>query len=124
MKLLESFELATKNIFASKMRAFLTMLEIVIGISSVMLIIGIGSGVKVYMTSMFSNVGTNTLTVTITGRGSSSRSISVDDMYSIVADNPGYLENMSPKVTMNSEVKIGDQKLDSTSVTGVSEGLS
>jgi putative ABC transport system permease protein len=38
MSLLESIELSITNILASKMRAFLTMLGIIIGVASVILI--------------------------------------------------------------------------------------
>ena len=71
MKLTESFALALQNIRSAKFRAFLTMLGIIIGISSVMVIIGLGNGMENYMTDMFQSMGTNTLTVTLTGRGTS-----------------------------------------------------
>jgi putative ABC transport system permease protein len=120
MSITESFSLAVKNIFASKLRTFLTMLGIIIGIAAVMVIVGLGNGMQKYMTDQFSELGTNTLTVMIPGRGSS-RSVSVDQMYGIVADNPEYLSQLSPAVTMSGTVKIGTETPDSTTVTGVSE---
>ena len=71
MKLTESFLMAVQNIRSSKGRSFLTMLGIIIGIASVMVIIGLGNGMEQYMTNMFHSMGTNTLTVTLTGRGTS-----------------------------------------------------
>ena len=44
MRFSENFSLALSNIKSSKGRAFLTMLGIIIGISSVMVIIGLGNG--------------------------------------------------------------------------------
>lgn len=120
MKLSESFVLALQNIRSGKMRAFLTMLGIIIGISAVMVIIGLGNGMERYMTDMFQSIGTNTLNVTITGQGTS-RELSVDDMYEIVAENPDFFSDVTPSVTMRGAVKIGTETLDSTTTTGVGE---
>ncbi len=120
MKITESFVLALQNIRTGKMRSFLTMLGIIIGIAAVMVIIGLGNGMENYMTAMFQTIGTNTLNVTITGRGTS-RELSVEDMYEIVEDNPAFLADLTPTVTMHGTVKVGTDTLDSTTVTGVGE---
>jgi putative ABC transport system permease protein len=120
MKLNESFSMALQNISSSKMRSFLTMLGIIIGIASVMVIIGLGNGMEKYMTGQFQSLGTNTLSVQVIGRGSS-RSLSADRMYQIVTDNPEYFAEVSPTVPMLGSAKIGSEMLDATSVTGVSE---
>ena len=120
MNFLESFQLALKNIRASKMRTFLTMLGIIIGVTAVIVIVGLGNGMQNYMRDSFSELGTNTLTVMIRGRGSS-RSISEEQMYQLVADNPDDLAELSPTVSLSGTVKIGTETADSTTVTGVSE---
>ena len=120
MNFFESFQMALKNILSSKMRTFLTMLGIVIGVTAVIVIVGLGNGMENYMTDSFADMGTNSLTVNIMGRGSS-RSVSVDQMYQIVADNPDYFDQISPTVTMSSTVKIGTDTADDTTATGVSE---
>ena len=120
MKILESFQLALKNILSSKTRTFLTMLGIIIGVTAVIVIVGLGNGMQNYMTDSFSSLGTNTLTVSIKGRGTS-RSVSVEQMYQFVAENSDDLEDVSPTVSMNGTVKIGSDTASSTSVTGVSE---
>lgn len=120
MKLTEAFQLAIKNIRGSKMRTFLTMLGIIIGISAVIVIVGLGNGMENYMKGSFSDMGTNTLIVTIKGRGSS-RSVSEKQMYDLVAENPNFLDQISPTVSLSNAVKIGTKKLSFTAVTGVSE---
>ena len=120
MKLWESFQLALSNIWASKMRSFLTMLGIVIGVCAVIVIVGLGNGMQTYMDDSFAEMGTNTLTVNIIGRGSS-RSVSEEQMYEIVAENGDYLEYISPTVSMSGSVKIGSSYASATSVSGVSE---
>ncbi|MBQ9974487.1 MAG: ABC transporter permease [Oscillospiraceae bacterium] len=120
MKLTESFLMAVQNIRSSKGRSFLTMLGIIIGIASVMVIIGLGNGMEQYMTNMFHSMGTNTLTVTLTGRGTS-RELDVEDMYQIVEENSHCLELASPTVTVYGSAKVGTEILDSTTTTGVGE---
>ena len=51
------------------MRSFLTMLGIIIGVASVIVIVGLGNGMQIYMTDQFESMGTNTLSVSIMGRG-------------------------------------------------------
>ncbi|MDR2357426.1 MAG: ABC transporter permease [Oscillospiraceae bacterium] len=119
MNPLESFELAIKNIAAGKVRAFLTMLGIIIGVMAVILIVGIGNGLSAYMVEQFQSMGTNTLNVNIFGRGSA-RAVSPDDMYALVDDNPDYLALISPTSSMSGDVKTGNETY-STSITGVGE---
>ncbi len=120
MSFYETFKLAIKNILGSKMRTFLTMLGIIIGVTAVIVIVGLGNGMQNYMTDSFASLGTNTLSVMVTGRGSS-RSVSVEDMYEIVEENPQYLSAISPTVSMSGSVRVGAETLDGTSATGVSE---
>ena len=119
MNFLESFKMAFSNIRTSKMRSFLTMLGIIIGVGAVIVIVGLGNGMQIYMTEQFESIGTNMLTVSIRGRGSG-RTVSVDQMYDIVADHPEAFEAISPAVDMMG-VKIGAETQPATGVNGVSE---
>ena len=120
MRITEAFFLALKNIRTSKMRTFLTMLGIIIGVMAVIVIVGLGNGLSNYVTDSFSSLGTDTLTVTVSGRGSSTRNVDVDDMYQIVEDNSEYLEYISPTVSAPN-ARIGSEVLYVTTVQGVSE---
>ncbi len=120
MRITEAFSLALKNIRTSKMRTFLTMLGIIIGVMAVIVIVGLGNGLSNYVTDSFSSLGTDTLTVTVSGRGSSTRNVDVDDMYKIVEDNSEYLEYISPTVSAPN-ARIGSEVLYVTTVQGVSE---
>ncbi len=119
MNFLQCFRLALKAIWSSKIRSLLTMLGIIIGVSAVITIVGLGNGMELYMTEQFASLGTTTLTVNITGRGSS-RSISDDEMYALVEENPAVLDAVTPTVSVMGSAKIGRDTLSST-VTGVGE---
>ena len=120
MSILETFTMSLKNIASSKMRTFLTMLGIIIGVCAVIVIVGLGNGMANYMEESFAEMGTNSLTVTIMGRGTS-RSVSEEQMYEIVEENSTYLDMISPSVSMMGSVKIGSDTYSSTSVSGISE---
>ena len=120
MSLLETFQLSLRNIWGSKMRSFLTMLGIIIGVCVVIVIVGLGNGMQGYIEDSFDELGTDSLTVMIMGRGSS-RSVSEDEMYQMVEDNSDVLKQLSPSVTVSFPLKIGSDTVTSTSVTGVSE---
>lgn len=120
MNILESLELALKNIVSSKTRTLLTMLGIIIGVAAVIVIVGLGNGLEKYVTDSFSDLGTNTLTVTVMSRGAT-RTLDVDDMYGIVEENIEYLDLCSPTANMMGYVKIGSETTTSTSILGVSE---
>lgn len=120
MGFVQAFRLALKSLTSSKMRSFLTMLGIIIGVGSVIILVSLMQGMSNKMTSTFEDLGTNRLTISITGRGSS-RAVNVGDMYTLFDDNPDYFGAMSPTVSMQATVKQDTTSYDSTTVTGVSE---
>ena len=120
MSISESFALALKNIMSSKMRTFLTMLGIIIGVAAVTLITGLGNGLREYIASEFADMGTDSLTVTIQSRGAT-RTMSADDVYDLVSENSEYLKMCSPSATPLGQLKIGSETLTDTTLNGVSE---
>lgn len=59
--------MALKSIIANKIRAFLTMLGIIIGVSSVIVMVAIGQGSTKDVQDQIGSLGTNVLTVSVTG---------------------------------------------------------
>ena len=117
----ECFGMAWKNIMSSKMRSLLTMLGIIIGVTAVIVIMGMGNGMENYMRESFQELGTNNMTVTLIGRGNSSTQMSYEELQEIVEENPDDFDLISPTVTMTGTVKIGSETMDATTVTGVGE---
>ena len=96
------------------------MLGIIIGVCAVIVIVGLGNGMQGYIEDSFADMGTDSLTVQILGRGSS-RSVSEEQMYTLVEDNPDLFKEISPTVTMMGALKIGSDTISTSSITGVSE---
>ena len=63
---LQTLKMALKSIKANKIRAFLTMLGIIIGVSSVIVMVAIGQGSTKEVQDQIGSLGTNVLTVTVT----------------------------------------------------------
>jgi putative ABC transport system permease protein len=63
MKIEAIFSLAIKSILLNKSRSFLTMLGVIIGVGSVVLLTSIGTGLQAYVTDQFASLGTNILYV-------------------------------------------------------------
>lgn len=119
MRILQAFKLAWQSILGSKMRSFLTMLGMIIGVGSVITLLGLMQGMTNYLVSTFADMGTNVLTVSVTN--TDTRKVSVDDMYQFAEDNSAFFEGVTPEVTSRYKAKYGDTS-STTSVKGVGEG--
>ena len=63
----ESVRIALQGIAANKLRSALTMLGILIGVASVIVLVAVGTGSKAAVAKQFEALGSNTLTVINTG---------------------------------------------------------
>lgn len=63
MNLKESFKIALRALNANKARAILTMLGVIIGVSSVILLVSIGTGVRDDVLGQFNSLGSNLIYV-------------------------------------------------------------
>lgn len=121
MGITQSFVLVLKSLLNNKMRAFLTMLGIIIGVGSVILIMSLGNGMTTQVSDAFESAGTMSISVMLQGRGST-RNVSVDDMYEFYADHTDTVKAMTPTVSLSTSVRpTGWNESLSTSVTGVGE---
>jgi len=68
MRLFQTISMAFRAIAANKIRSFLTMLGVIIGVMSVIVLVSIGQGTTASITDSISSMGTNLLTVTIQTR--------------------------------------------------------
>lgn len=63
MNLANTFAIALKAILLNKKRSFLTMLGVIIGVGSVVMLTSLGTGLQSYVQDQFSSLGTNILYV-------------------------------------------------------------
>lgn len=117
--MLQSFKLAMKSIWSNKMRSFLTMLGIIIGVASVIILVSLVNAYMSYMTDSFSSMGTNQITVNMINL--SSRSVSDEEIYEFYSEQGEVFDEISPMVSISGTIKHGNDSMTSTSITGVSE---
>ncbi len=122
MRLTKSFLLALSNIMYDKMRSFLTMLGIIVGVAAVIILISLMNGMSNMITEQFEEIGTTSITVSVQDRGGS-RTVYEDDIYALRDENPSLLSGVSPTVSIAPAIiKLpGDSDNITSSATGVSE---
>lgn len=102
-KFLNILKGSLKNIKNNKLRSALTMLGLVIGIASVIILVGIGNGTSNQVTSQVQSLGTNVLTLNINSSDTSLEYSQLDDLLKI--DN---IESVAPYKSVSSTVTRGD----------------
>ncbi|MFL0266712.1 ABC transporter permease [Candidatus Clostridium radicumherbarum] len=106
MKFTRLVKMALSSVWNNKMRSFLTMLGIIIGISSVIILVGMGQGTQKQISDQIEKLGTNLITVTITGRRTPSIS---DSELAVLKTQPG-IKEIAPQLSSGSvNIKAGDK---------------
>ncbi|WP_288527361.1 ABC transporter permease [uncultured Eubacterium sp.] len=96
MNITESLKIAVKCIKANWMRSVLTMLGIIIGITSVIMIVGAGTGVRDYIVGLIEDMGSNAVLVSVdTTQATDNDYITLDDVDNIKTKVSG-VERCSP----------------------------
>lgn len=119
----EAFRMALLAMNAHRMRTFLTMLGIIIGIASVVSVVALGNGSQKQILDNISSLGTNTITV-FQGRGFGDNSKTAQFKTLVPADADAlseqpYVEAVSPTVNSSVTARFKDTEASAT-VNGVS----
>ncbi|HKZ79313.1 MAG TPA: ABC transporter permease [Pyrinomonadaceae bacterium] len=129
MGLMMIIRVAFRALVRNKMRAALTMLGIIIGVSAVIAMVSIGQGAKASVQAQIESIGTNLLFVSAgaqnlggvrSGTGDSgTNTLTVEDLEAIKREVPS-VSMVTPTVNARSQLVFGNQNWN-TSVQGVSE---
>ncbi len=117
MKVLQCLKMAMSAILANKMRSFLTMLGIIIGVLSVTVLVAIGQGTTSNITNRITSLGTNLITV----RNNARRvvELDLDDIESL--RGVGGVNQVAPVISSSLTLKAGINTYEAT-VNGTTEG--
>jgi putative ABC transport system permease protein len=120
---------AFRALVRNKMRAALTMLGIIIGVSAVIAMVSIGQGASASVQAQIESIGTNLLFLSAgaqnvggvrSGTGDTgTNTLTVDDLEAIKREVPS-VSMVTPNVNARSQLVAGNQNWN-TNVTGVSE---
>lgn len=126
-------KMAVNSLRSNKVRTFLTLLGIIIGVTSVTTIIGLGEGVKRQVNQQISDLGSDLITVVpgrdasvsgfdsitgILGSAATSTSLTEKDLESI--ENIENVETAGGVMKLDGSISRGDQRLN-TRIMGVGE---
>ena len=115
MNIAELLRLALSRLRTSRLRAALTMLGVIIGVASVVALVGVGQGTTSNITSSLASLGTNLLTISPTAQNSDgSTTLTLEDAEAIAA--LGSVAGVAPEVSTNLTVSAGGESTDTTVV--------
>ena len=115
----ETFKQAVQNVLSNKVRTFLTMLGIIIGVMAVIVIVGLGNGMTKMMQDFYSDMGSDILGVNI--MTASTRTVEVSDVYNIINQKPEYYKGLSPIASVDDTLRVAGEKYRRTYISGVNE---
>ena len=129
MLLTDSLRLAVRAITAQRLRSFLTLLGIAVGIAAVILLTSIGEGIHRFVLGEFTQFGTNVISAmpgktktggSTSGLPSSARPLTLDDARSL--ERLPHVVAVTPNVRGNAEV-VGNGRTRRTLIYGVNAKL-
>ncbi len=125
MNFINLLKIAVKALSSNKLRAFLTMLGIIIGIAAVITMLAIGQGSKDSIKAQISEMGSNMIMIHPGNMQRGGVRQSSDDMqtlkiadYEALRDQTGYLSAVSPMVSSSGQMVVGNNNWPS-SIYGV-----
>ncbi len=127
MSILNLLRIAFRALKRNKLRAFLTMLGIIIGVAAVIAMMAIGQGSKQSIQSSLSSMGSNMITVMpqsnerggVKLQGSSIQTLKLEDITAIKRLNSTNINGLSPVVSSNGQAIKGGLNWP-TNISGVS----
>lgn len=116
-----AFKMAISSVLSAKIRSFLTMLGIIIGVASVIVLVNLVTASTLSMRTQLESMGTNLISVTINRGGwGQTRSVSLKDIEELTEKNSDLFDKVSPIVSGMGTIKYGTENVNST-LTGVNE---
>lgn len=116
MKFIQAFIMAMSSIMSNKVRSFLTMLGVIIGVSAVILLVSIGQSATSMVTEEIEGMGSNLINVSIIGR-LTNRIVEMDEFMGLKDKYPNIIGSISPVVQLNATAKFEDENMQ-TSIEG------
>jgi len=120
MDLLQTLKLAFRGIIDNRLRSFLTMLGIIIGVTSVIALVSIGQGATSKVTEQIESMGSNLLTVNIMGRGPNT-TLSYDKAMEFA--NSQYISGVAPIISDSATVEYGNKNQGNVQLQGTNADI-
>ncbi len=127
MRLSEAAHIAWEAILKNKVRSFLTMLGIIIGVAAVIIMVGISAGTEATIQEQITSLGSNLIFVqgamTRGGPGRAPTGGLVFDDAAAIQDSVSGVTSVVVEQNASANVKYGDLTLESISILGTTSGF-
>ena len=117
MGIWQAWRMAIKSILSNKVRSFLTMLGVIIGVGSVITAVAFAQGSTKSITDSIQSMGSNLININITGRGSN-RNVTYEDLKAFADAYPDDIAGVAPSVSSTVTVKKGTNSVATTTLMG------
>lgn len=132
MKFFESVSLALSAILAHKLRSFLTLLGIIFGVATVIVVVSLIEGFNKYFNDKIADMGSNAFVVNKMGivtslqewmdRSKRNKDIKLDDLRAI-KEHPTYVKDAAATMRRRGNIKRDTQLLEDVELLGVSANM-
>ncbi|MBX7170401.1 MAG: ABC transporter permease [Pyrinomonadaceae bacterium] len=122
MSFLESLKLASASILAHKLRSFLTLLGVIFGVATVIVVVSLIEGFNAYVDEKIANIGTNAFSVQrfsvedfssveiLNAARRRNKDVTLDDLQALKTHG-GFIKEAGGKAGSMADIKFGEQKL-------------
>lgn len=132
MKFYESVTLALSAVLAHKLRSFLTLLGIIFGVATVIVVVSMVEGFNKYFNDKIADLGSNAFVVNKMGivtslqewidRSKKNKDIKLDDYHAIL-EHPTYVRDAAALMRRRGEIKRDTQTLQDIDISGVTANM-
>jgi len=132
MKFFESVALALSAILAHKLRSFLTLLGIIFGVATVIVVVSLVEGFNKYFNDKIADLGSNAFVVNKMGivtsmqdyieRSKKNKDIKLDDLRAI-KEHPIYVKDAAATMRRRGNIKRDTQTLEDAEILGVTANM-
>jgi putative ABC transport system permease protein len=116
MGIIQAYKLAIASILSAKVRSFLTMLGVIVGVGSVITAVGFAQGSTKSISDQIKGLGSNLIQITINNRGGN-RGVTFDQLQKFADEHVESIAGVAPTVSASVTAKYGNQS-HSTTILG------
>lgn len=127
MSFFEALKLAFSSIVGHKLRSFLTLLGVIFGVATVIVVVSLIEGFNAYVDDKIANIGTNAFSVqrysiedfssveALNAARRRNKDVSIDDLKALKSAG-GFIKDAGGKAASMADIKFGDQTLKNVQV--------
>ncbi len=122
MSFYEALKLALASILAHKLRSFLTLLGVIFGVATVIVVVSLVEGFNAYVDEKIANIGTNAFSIqkfsiddfssveVLNAARRRNKDITIDDLHAL-KNRGGFIQDAGGKSGSMGDIKFGDKSL-------------